>query len=259
MNDHPAFAPPRSPSPEDCWFYHAFDLPNVGEVGWEWDLRDGIDAYLGGVELGGSRVLEIGPANGFVTFELERRGADVLAVDLPEATPVDFIPLAGLDAEWIKRESNDFTRRLRNGFWFAHRSLGSNAKVFEGRVTDLPADVGEFDVAFLGAVLLHVRDALGMLYACAARVRSTLVVAERAFPDLLSEQLPSCRLACRENDPWLRHNFWEFSPAFFTNALGVIGFTLFELSLHEQRHRSGMIPFFTLVAQREEPGSPVDG
>ncbi|MEO7836543.1 MAG: hypothetical protein ABIS21_02740, partial [Acidimicrobiales bacterium] len=63
------FAEPRIvESPESCFFYHFMDLPGHGPVGDEgWDLRPGIDNYLAGVELAGRRVLEIGPASGFLT------------------------------------------------------------------------------------------------------------------------------------------------------------------------------------------------
>ena len=32
---------------EDCAFYHRVELPGVGEVGTQWDLRDVIYDYLG--------------------------------------------------------------------------------------------------------------------------------------------------------------------------------------------------------------------
>jgi hypothetical protein len=75
---------PPSPSLDECAFYHATDLPGSVEPDWEWDLRAGIDAYLGGVSFAGERVLEAGPASGFVTAYMDRQGADVLSVELSE-------------------------------------------------------------------------------------------------------------------------------------------------------------------------------
>jgi 2-polyprenyl-3-methyl-5-hydroxy-6-metoxy-1,4-benzoquinol methylase len=78
------FATPRLVTNiDECHFYHSMDLPEYGPVDGEWDLRPGIDQYLGSVDLTGKRVLEIGPASGYVTMEMERRGASVVSVELP--------------------------------------------------------------------------------------------------------------------------------------------------------------------------------
>jgi 2-polyprenyl-3-methyl-5-hydroxy-6-metoxy-1,4-benzoquinol methylase len=76
----------------DCIFYHSMDLPEHGTVHGLVDLRGGVDEYLGGVDLHGKRVLEMGTADGFLCFEMERRGADVVAYDLSEAQHWDFVP-----------------------------------------------------------------------------------------------------------------------------------------------------------------------
>ena len=51
----------------DCDFYHAVDLPDGRSIDGPWDLRGRELDYLGGVEVGGSRVLELGPASGAIT------------------------------------------------------------------------------------------------------------------------------------------------------------------------------------------------
>src|ERR1700716_716011 len=67
----------------DCYFYHTMEVPGHGVIkGRDWDLRSGVDEYLGKVAFAGQRVLEIGPASGFLTFEMEKRGADLVAVEV---------------------------------------------------------------------------------------------------------------------------------------------------------------------------------
>jgi hypothetical protein len=51
-----------------CYFYHAIDIPGVGTISRNWDLRQGLDKYLGGVEFMGKRVLDVGCANGILSF-----------------------------------------------------------------------------------------------------------------------------------------------------------------------------------------------
>jgi hypothetical protein len=67
---------------KDCDFYHTMDIPGVGLVKGEWDLRLGIRRYLGNVAFRDKRVLEIGTASGFVCFYIESQGAEVVAYDL---------------------------------------------------------------------------------------------------------------------------------------------------------------------------------
>ena len=60
---------------EDCYFYHTLDLPGIGTVEGQWDLRGRFDDYIGGVDLQDKTVLDVGAGNGFLTFEAEKRGA----------------------------------------------------------------------------------------------------------------------------------------------------------------------------------------
>ena len=55
-----------APLLEDCYFYHTMDVPGAGLVTGEWDLRNGVDAYLGHESVAGKRVLELGTASGFL-------------------------------------------------------------------------------------------------------------------------------------------------------------------------------------------------
>jgi len=58
-----------------CYFYHTIALPGCGTVEGDWDLRRGIRDYLGGVDFGGKRVLDIGTANGMICLEPRGREA----------------------------------------------------------------------------------------------------------------------------------------------------------------------------------------
>ena len=75
-NDEIFAAPLNVDNVADCYFYHTMELPGHGVIeGRDWDLRGRVDEYLGKVDFAGQRVLEIGPASGFLTFEMENRGA----------------------------------------------------------------------------------------------------------------------------------------------------------------------------------------
>src|SRR5258706_8611933 len=89
------FAAPRTPRLDECYFYHRMDLPGVGTVGSEWDLRGGIDAYLGQVEFAGRSAVDVGTASGQLCFEMERRGATVVGYDLSDEYDWDIVPYDG--------------------------------------------------------------------------------------------------------------------------------------------------------------------
>jgi hypothetical protein len=77
----------------DCYFYHTMELPGRGVIeGRDWDLRGRVDEYLGNVDFAGKRVLEIGPASGFLTFEMEKRGAEIVSVEVTAKHGWDFVP-----------------------------------------------------------------------------------------------------------------------------------------------------------------------
>ena len=45
------YTEPRSVSDlKECYFYHTMDLPGIGKIEGNWDLRPNLKKYLGGVD-----------------------------------------------------------------------------------------------------------------------------------------------------------------------------------------------------------------
>ena len=247
----PVRDPERVDSAQDCYFYHVMDIPGHGVVGGEWDLRDGVKDYLGGVGLSGERVLEIGPASGFLTFQMESAGAAVVSVELAPDHEWDFVPLADVDFAPIRAERVEHMRRLRRGYWFAHERYASNARVHYGSVYSLPEGLGRFDTGVLGCVLLHLRDPLGALHAC-ARLCNQMIVTE--VHDATLDGRPVARLlpstATPQWDTW-----WALGPDLLVQFLGVIGFEDAVVTYHSQTYLDPQgpvqIPMVTVVANRK--------
>src|SRR5436309_842867 len=120
------------------------DVPGLGVQHAFWDLRPNIDQYFGGYDLANKRTLEVGAASGFVSFEMEKRGADVVSFDLAEDITYDAPPQykGRIDRDHYLRELG----RIRNAYWLAHRRLRSKARVAYGHANHLPDWLGEFDV-----------------------------------------------------------------------------------------------------------------
>jgi O-methyltransferase len=249
----PLYATPLTvQSSEDCHFYHVMAVPGEGVVGGQFDLRGGERDYLGHVSLDGRRVLEIGPANGFLTFHMESAGASVVAVELGPDADWDIVPHAELDLVAIKEERRQIMERLRNGFWWAHERMGSRAQVHYGDVYALPDALGEFDIAVMAAVLRHTRDPLRIIEG-SARHAASVVITEMYYPDL--DGVPVTRLVPSAKDPaW--DTWWDFSPDLLVGFLEVLGFDQTAVTHHRQRLLADdvehSVPFFTIVASRSQ-------
>jgi SAM-dependent methyltransferase len=245
--DEKIFATPQKVEDiADCYFYHTVELPGHGVIeGRDWDLRGGVDAYLGKVDFSGRRVLEIGPASGFLTFEMERRGADVVSVEVTEEHGWDFVPYPAKRLEQVFDPRRLVMQQLKNSYWFSHAAHRSNARVYYGDVYNLPAALGRFDIAVVGAVLLHCRDPLRIVEQC-GEMANVLIITDMFYPDL--EGAPVCRLAPTPQN-FLWHTWWHFSTQFLTQFLAVMGFNTSEMSTHEQYHRGRPYTLFTIVGQ----------
>lgn len=256
MNESIYEIPPHVESAGDCNFYHTTDIPGVGTAVGQWDLRDGVDEYLGRYDFSAKRVLEIGPATGFLTFHMEKIAREVVAVELPldrnfwNAVPYEKLGLARRsDEQWTQSEEQFFEHigRIRNGFWFCHEKFGSKAKVYNGSSENLPAALGSFDVALLSAILLHARSPVTILESCARLISETIIITENYYPELGED--PICSLVPSVgNTAW--DTWWRFTPRFFTQFLEVLGFSEHQVSFHEQRADNHPLRMFTIVSSR---------
>jgi SAM-dependent methyltransferase len=256
------YAEPRVVSgPEECDFYHTIELPGHGVVEGAWDLRGGEDAYLGGVELAGKRVLEIGSASGFMSFHMERRGADVVAYDLSPAQTYELVPYArARHGDDLTATARRHLERTNNAFWLGHRLTESRARLAHGTVYEIPAALGLFDVATLGSVLLHLRDPFRALEQALSRTRETAVITDRTqslllrLPFRASAQLGRAMLfrpdaaTCQPEATW-----WRLNPHLIKRMVAVLGFEDARVTYHRQVYEKKKTPLFTVVARRTQP------
>jgi len=243
-------------SAAECNFYHTTDIPGHGLVEGQWDLRAGVAEYLGHYDFTGQRVLEIGPATGFLTFEMEKSAREVVAVELPmdrsfwNAVPYESLGLARRQADaWTDSEKQFFEHigGIRKGFWFCHEKFKSNAKVHYGSSENLTEELGQFDVALLAAVLLHTRSPVSILEGCARRVSGSIIITEMYLPEL--GEGPVCSLVPTVgNNAW--DTWWRFTPRFFTQFLEVLGFTETRVNFHQQQAFGHWHEMYTIVASR---------
>jgi len=242
---------------DECFFYHAIDLPGYGTVPGPWDLRGKAGEYLGNVEFKGKRVLEIGTASGFLCFYMESQGAEVVAYDLSENDAWDVVPYAGWDYRHEITNSKEHIRRINNGYWLAHRALTSSARVMHGNVYNVPGDIGLVDVAVLSSVLLHVRGPfLALQNALRLTLEKVIIVERVPEEDRYNLKGPYARFLPEPSLTDPTETWWVLSPEVLKKFIGVLGFDDVEITYHTQVWKGATIPLFTLVGQRTRPLQP---
>jgi tRNA (mo5U34)-methyltransferase len=184
-------------------WYHTMELaPGVVTPGW-FDLRPIVER-MPWPDVRGKRCLDIGPWDGFLSFELERRGAaEVVATDI--STPAEW--------DWpllLRDRGPAYLGRLAGaktgaGFETARRALGSSAERVEINVYDLsPERVGRFDVVVCGSLLLHLRDPIRALESIRGVCGGVFLSAEQIRPGLtlLRRRAPLAEFRSGERCQW---------------------------------------------------------
>jgi tRNA (mo5U34)-methyltransferase len=117
-------------------WWHSFELPDGTAIRGVSDLeaqKRRLAQFPIPADLRGKRVLDVGAWDGWFTFEMERRGAEVVAID-----------------RWENPR-----------FWEMRRMLGSRAEYLEMDVYDLsPQRIGRFDIVLFLGVLYHLKHPL---------------------------------------------------------------------------------------------------
>ena len=258
MSGKEIYASPRIiTNMDECFFYHTMDIPGYGYVHGQWDLRDSIDEYLGGVDFMGKRVLEIGTASGFICFYMESKGAEVVAYDLSDIAAWDLVPFSRFDYKQFALEHKAHIRALNNGYWLCHRAFNSSARVVYGSVYSIPEEIGRVDISTFCSVLLHVRDPFLALQNALRLTREKVIITEPIWRQSIVQWIftklrrpymvfkPDF-IKCLPKDTW-----WILTPQVIKKFIGVLGFEETEVKYHSHKNGNGeMVPFYTIVGHR---------
>lgn len=161
-------------------WYHTIELPGGVVTPGYFDHRGLVPFYGLPERLDGRRAMDVGCFDGYWTFELERRGATVIALDAPRYSSYD---LPGDAVEVLLQEGLD--EDTGAGFELAKEALGSSAERLPLSVYDLsPETAGVFDLVHVGDLLLHLARPLEALRRVRSVTRGRLVLADVFDPKL---------------------------------------------------------------------------
>jgi tRNA (mo5U34)-methyltransferase len=178
------------------WWHVIEVAPGVVTPG-GWDLRPTADE-LPWPDVTGKRCLDVGTADGFWAFELERRGAaEVVAIDLPSA----------------------FQAKARTRFELAAELRASQVAYEERSVYDVE---GEFDVVVMGFVLQMLRDPIRALEVVREACRGHLLLLDTVSLPLSLLRSPLARLDARRN----AFEWFVFNRRGMRKAVELAGWTV---------------------------------
>jgi tRNA (mo5U34)-methyltransferase len=201
-------------------WYHSMRLPGGIVTPGIFNTIDELPRVPLPASLAGKRCLDVGTADGFWAFEMERRGAtDVVAIDVRDPAKLDWPGPPKSEARMRQVGGAELVKH--RGFEIAHRAYGSSVQWRESPVYALTPDlVGEFDFVFVGSLLLHLRDPVGALAAIRTVLRGEMLSVDTVSP-LLTLFHPRKPLARFEAPGWPL--WWALNLAAYRRLFDAAG------------------------------------
>ena len=220
----------------DARWYHTLELPGGRLTPGEYDLRPILGQLPIPERLDGARCIDLGSRDGFYAFEMERRGADIVSIDIDDPAQVHS-PGVPLDPALVRRELETGNQ----AFSLAREALGSRVERRHVSIYDLdPAELGRFDFGVIGTLLLHLRDPVSALVAARRVIDGRLLLNEPVIPALrASTRRRAIAEPLMSGGPF----WWLCNPAGLRHLLRAAGFDVLEMG------RPYVVPF----GSRHEP------
>ena len=205
------------------FWYHTLEVaPGITTPGW-FDLRPIVDR-MPWPDVRGKRCLDVGTSDGFLAFELERRGAaEVVATDLSDHELWDWpAHLRARGVEYLRAVAGP---QKGVGLKVAREILGSSVETVDVSAYDLsPETVGEFDVVVCGSLLLHLREPLRALMSIRSVCREQFLCTNQIDVGLTiaGRRAPLARFHGTSDEC----QWWVPNPAGHRQMLQSVGFTV---------------------------------
>ena len=138
-------------------------------------------------ELENRTVLDVGAGDGYFSFEFEKMGGKVTALDLPSQDERDNSKFGEMNKKTLQRHKDSFAP----GFMLAKEILESDVEYITMNLYNLISeDSKAFDVVFCNDVLLHLTDPFRALCAFKNVCRELLVIGTPLYePKNLKEKM----------------------------------------------------------------------
>jgi len=242
---------------ERYYWYHCIDLGGGVVTDGDYDLRPLLPEYGFPSRMHGMRVLDVGRASGFFSFEFEERGADVTATEIRSYLDWDFV--GGEICRQKRRteigDEESFNRReIYGAFEFAHRVRQSTVASKRLTAYELSPEIfggRKFDLVFAGSISSHVRDPILAFEKLYSVTGSECILASPTFAIPAVADLPMLALVGTADSD--RRSWWTMNVNGLVEMLRCANFRDVEvISQLEIRNRrvGGLVVPHTVVRAR---------
>ena len=164
-----------------CYWYHSMKFPDGETVRGSWEIED-FDQYIGGYDLRGKTVLDVGTASGYLAFNAELAGATVTGLDAASTHEFKHFPFAeSLSYRDIVHSREIWNQEnlipIKNSWWYCWHKFNSKAKCIYAPIAELYEwKAQQFDVVMAGAIVEHLSDPVYSIGAWARLAREAVLI-----------------------------------------------------------------------------------
>ena len=234
----PIFEQPRVIVPEDnLYWYHSMQFPDGTSVKGSWTIHD-FDQYIGGFDLKGKTLLDVGTASGYLAFHAEKAGAVVTGLDASSTHEFRHFPFAqSLSYQDIVESRRVWEVQnlhpIKNSWWYAWHKFNSKAKCVYAPMAQLYEwEAQSFDVVQAGAIVEHLSDPVYAIGAWARLAREAVLI---PFTDVL----PLAEMQMRpitQLDTGAFWVWWHLSRGLYEKLFDNLGFDVHFTTAHADHH-----------------------
>lgn len=226
-NRQPAYEKPWAISEDDKpYWYHSMQFPDGTAVRGSWTIYD-FGQYIGGYDLNGKTVLDVGTASGYLAFNAEKAGATVTGLDAASTHEFRHFPFAqSLSYQDVVRYREVWEvqnlRPIKASWWHAWHKLGSKARCVYAPMTELYEwEEQSFDVVMAGAIVEHLSDPVFAIGAWARLAREAVLI---PFTDVIPVDDLMMRPITPLDNAQVNYVWWHLSRGLYTKIFDNLGF-----------------------------------
>lgn len=243
---------PRTPTESECTFFHTTEI-NGKVFDGVWDLRGCEKDHVGGIDIRGKRVLDLGTAGGHMAFWMELQEAEVVAFDIEDGKPYEFMAHSSDPTDYTPIHISH-AQTMKNGFWFVHAANNSKVKVIYGDLYHLPTEneIGRFNIGFISSILLHLERPFSAIRQVALLTDETIIITDA----YRNRYLPTPHMVFRPDHTNISNCilWWYIPPESIVKILEVLGFGDFKINYHSITNTLKQNnPLYTVVGKRIGP------
>jgi SAM-dependent methyltransferase len=181
------------------WWYHSYYFDNGFAIPGDYDIGRNIHEYDLPDDMKGMSVLDIGTGGGWFAVYFAQRGAEVTAVDVRGTCDYDvrggregrhlYPPVESEKAVPDRIDADGtpiYFSRVSRSLWIMKELLSLPIRYVNARIYDIRPELFRgrtFDLVFVGALLLHLRDPIGALMAARTVCRQRLIATSPTVQD----------------------------------------------------------------------------